>query len=141
MNQLTCSAILLVSVAFSPLASANNQTVTLGFAQSKLQNVGNIEGVNLKYRYEWDSPFSIISSFTYMSDTFNYTYFDYDNDKMDHHAKLTYYSLAVGPAYRFNDYISLYGLVGLNYNKGKARTRWNKYETGGSYSDMGNLYY
>ncbi|WP_158783345.1 Ail/Lom family outer membrane beta-barrel protein [Pantoea sp. BAV 3049] len=110
MNKLSIIAISLSSVAFSPFSTAENQTVTTGYAQSKFQDFGDIKGGNLKYRYEWDSPFSIIGSFTYMSSKFDQSYSE-AKDKIEHHVKLTYYSLSAGPAYRFNDYISLYGLI------------------------------
>lgn len=139
MNKLSILAILLSSVAFSPLASADNQTVTLGYAQSKVQDFKDIKGVNLKYRYEWDSSYSLITSFTYMSGKQDSSYLA-DKDIMNAHSKLTYYSLSVGPAYRFNDFISLYGLIGVNYSKGESRTHWNNYESG-SYRDMGDFTY
>jgi putative virulence related protein PagC len=36
-------------------ASADNQTVSLGYTQSKVPDLKNIRGVNTQYRYEWDS--------------------------------------------------------------------------------------
>ncbi|MDA6077053.1 Ail/Lom family outer membrane beta-barrel protein [Edwardsiella anguillarum] len=72
----------------------------------------NITGVNLKYRYEWDSPLSLMTSFTYMggSKAFNESagpeYYRGNGD-------LKYYSLAAGPAWRINDSVSVYGLLGL----------------------------
>lgn len=34
---------------------ADNHTLSAGYAQSKVQDFKNIKGVNLQYRYEWDS--------------------------------------------------------------------------------------
>lgn len=137
MNKLMLSTLILASVTLSPLVSADHQTVTLGYAQSKIQNVGEIKGVNLKYRYEWDTPLSIISSFTYMGNEFNESWLAV-KDRMKSQNKLTYYSLAIGPAYRFNNYISIYGLAGLNYNKADSKTHWSNYEHD-RYRDMGYI--
>lgn len=134
MKKLTLLAILVSSVALSPFASANTHTVTLGYAQSKVQDFDNIRGANLKYRYEWDSALSVISSFTWMSGSFDDTYLA-DKDRIKNEAKITYYSLAVGPAYRLTEYLSFYGLIGLNHSKAKAHSRWSNYESG-SYRDM-----
>ncbi|EEY3549660.1 Ail/Lom family protein, partial [Escherichia coli] len=42
---------------------ADNHTLSAGYAQSKVQDFKNIKGVNLQYRYEWDSPVSVVGSF------------------------------------------------------------------------------
>lgn len=39
---------------------ADNHTLSAGYAQSKVQDFKNIKGVNLQYRYEWDSPVSVV---------------------------------------------------------------------------------
>jgi len=116
MKKLTAFALLIGSITLSPLAIASNSTVSLGYAHSDIKDVSGINGINMKYRYEWDSPLSIISSLTYMSgskdffdSTSTYNYRTTENFK--------YYSLSAGPAYRINQYVSLYGLIGLNYNK------------------------
>lgn len=120
----------------STLAQADQQTVSLGYAQGKVQDAGNINGINLKYRYEWDSPISVIGSFTYMSGNDNYSYL-LTRDIIDNKIDLNYYSLSVGPAYRFNEFISLYGLLGFNYNKVDYTSSWTNYESG-SYRYMGD---
>uniref|UniRef100_UPI00289B0380 Ail/Lom family outer membrane beta-barrel protein n=1 Tax=Leclercia sp. TaxID=1898428 RepID=UPI00289B0380 len=51
----------------SGAALADNQTVSVGYAQSNVEDFKNIRGVNVQYRYEWDSPVSLMGSFTYMS--------------------------------------------------------------------------
>ncbi|MBZ6387915.1 MULTISPECIES: Ail/Lom family outer membrane beta-barrel protein [Pantoea] len=116
-------------------AYADKHTFTLGYAQSKVQDFKDINGINLKYRYEWDSPLSLIGSLTWMSGSGSYTP-DIDSmDRFDSHAKVKYYSLSVGPAWRFSQYISLYGLLGVNYNKVDYREGWYNYE--GRYVYMG----
>ncbi|TQI81354.1 putative virulence related protein PagC [Serratia fonticola] len=135
MKAVLMTSALVAALGLSSPAQADQQTVSLGYAQSKVQNLNNINGANLKYRYEWDSPVSVIGSFTYMSGNDNYSYL-LTRDVIDNKVDIKYYSLSVGPAYRFNEFISVYGLLGLNYNKVDYRSSWNNYESG-SYRDMG----
>lgn len=128
-------AILAAAVLFSLNAfgtvSAGEHTVTLGYAQSDVQDFDDIDGINVKYRYEWDSPLSLIASFTYMSgDVSNEYRLDYDAVK--NKGDIDYYSLGVGPAYRINDMFSIYGLVGFNVNDVSYSSTWynNVYYSG-----------
>ncbi|MGV3345991.1 Ail/Lom family outer membrane beta-barrel protein [Enterobacteriaceae bacterium LUAb1] len=127
MKVLWMTSALVVAPGFSTLAQADQHTVSLGYAQSKVQNLHNIKGVNLKYRYEWDSPFSVMSSFTYMSGKDDYSYL-LDRDIINNNVKIKYYSLSVGPAYRFNEFISAYGLLGVNRNKVDYSSQWYNYQ-------------
>ncbi|MDC9581525.1 Ail/Lom family outer membrane beta-barrel protein [Xenorhabdus sp. PR6a] len=104
------------SVMWGSVTYADSQTVAVGYAQSKVQAFKNIRGVNLHYRYEWDSPLTIIGSLTYMkgdkegSDRVNNAFWQAKAD-----AK--YYSLLVGPAYRIDDQVSVYALLGFSHTK------------------------
>ncbi|SFN04899.1 putatice virulence related protein PagC [Izhakiella capsodis] len=103
----------LLAGAFPALAS---NTISIGYAQSKVQNFKNMPGVNVQYRYEWDSPLSVLASFTALendgdSQTTWGRYYSTD------HVKAEYYSLMAGPAYRFNDYVSVYAIAGMSQAK------------------------
>ncbi|WP_346826246.1 Ail/Lom family outer membrane beta-barrel protein [Serratia inhibens] len=126
MKTLVIASMVISTLGLSAAAHAGQSTLTAGYAQSKVQDFKNINGVNLKYRYEWDSPISVISSFTYMSGDQSESYSVY-RDRIDNHAEVKYYSLSVGPAYRINPYISVYGLLGLNYNKVDYKSSWHNY--------------
>lgn len=116
MKKITLIA-LLVSGMASGAAMADNQTVSVGYAQSKVEGFKNVRGVNLQYRYEFNSPFSVLTSFTYMkgSDSADGYIDEYDYLKVNEDVK--YYSLLAGPAYRINDYISLYAMGGIAHTK------------------------
>ncbi|WP_072010861.1 MULTISPECIES: Ail/Lom family outer membrane beta-barrel protein [unclassified Serratia (in: enterobacteria)] len=135
MKALWMTSALVAALGLSSLAQADQHTVSLGYAQSKVQDLHNINGVNLKYRYEWDSPVSVIGSFTYMSGKDDYSYL-LARDIIDNKVDLKYYSLSVGPAYRFNEFVSIYGLLGFSHNKVDYSSSWNNYESG-SYRYMG----
>lgn len=91
-------------------AFAGQSTVSAGYAQGDLQGVANkADGFNLKYRYEFDnSPLGVIGSFTHLE----------KNGSQDgYYGKAQYNSITAGPAYRFNDWASIYGVVGVGYGK------------------------
>lgn len=91
-------------------AFAGQSTVSGGYAMGDFQGVVNkAEGFNLKYRYEYDnSPLGVIGSFTYLTKNGS------DNGFYD---KAQYSGITAGPAYRFNDWASIYGLIGVGYGK------------------------
>ncbi len=60
-------AVWVAATLTSGAALADNHTVSVGYAQSNVEDFKNIRGVNVQYRYEWDSPVSLMGSFTYMS--------------------------------------------------------------------------
>lgn len=116
-------AILFILPMVNGMAYADNQTLSVGYAQSKVQDFKNLRGVNLQYRYEFESSLSAIASFTYMNgdDEQNYLL---SGDAVNNQIDAKYYSLLAGPAYRINDYVSLYALGGVAYVKATGKTRW-----------------
>ncbi|WP_413735757.1 Ail/Lom family outer membrane beta-barrel protein [Sodalis sp. RH21] len=118
MRKLLLSLVACATLGMSLNASASDHTVTLGYAQSKADDVW-LKGINAKYRYEWDSPVSFITSITYMGKNIdgriNYPGGNRPYEKW--HNRDRNFSLSAGPAYRFNDFLSLYGLAGINVNK------------------------
>ncbi|TGD33438.1 hypothetical protein C9F07_34590, partial [Salmonella enterica subsp. enterica serovar Poona] len=106
MKKIACLSALAAVLAFSAgTAVAATSTVTGGYAQSDAQGVANkMSGFNLKYRYEQDdNPLGVIGSFTY-------TEKDRTNGAGDYN-KGQYYGITAGPAYRLNDWASIYGVV------------------------------
>lgn len=122
MKKISLAVFMAASLA-SGAALADNHTVSLGYAQSKVENFKNIRGVNAQYRYEWDSPLSVIGSFTYMSGDDDQKYY-VDSDSVKNHIDVKYYSLMAGPAYRINEYVSLYALGGVAHTKADVDTKW-----------------
>jgi putative virulence related protein PagC len=96
--------------------SQNIQTVSVGYAYSQVDSFTHLNGINLKYRYEFGSPYSIIGSLSYLSgqkgfSTSSATGYTRSNEQ------LKYYSLLVGPALRVNHYVSLFALLGFNTSR------------------------
>ncbi|MBS9440785.1 Ail/Lom family outer membrane beta-barrel protein [Photorhabdus heterorhabditis] len=117
MKKTLVASVVAVSLSvFAFAANAGESTISGGYAQShvkfnsdKLDD--NPKGFNLKYRYELDNNFGVISSFTYTHKSLEENPVKFDVD---------YYSLMAGPAYRFNEYVSVYGMVGAAHGKAKV---------------------
>lgn len=92
-------------------AFAGQSTVSGGYAQSDYQGVANkSSGFNLKYRYEWsDSQLGYITSFTHTEKS------GFGDEAV--YNKAQYNAITGGPAYRINDWASIYGLVGVGHGR------------------------
>ncbi|HBA9262845.1 TPA: Ail/Lom family outer membrane beta-barrel protein [Escherichia coli] len=123
MKKLVVISVMILSV-MSGSTLADNHTLSAGYAQSKVQDFKNIKGVNLQYRYEWDSPVSVVGSFSYMKGDWSDSHRDEADDFYRQQTDIKYYSFLAGPAYRLNDYISFYGLVGISHTKAKGDYEW-----------------
>ncbi len=132
MKKIACLSALACVLAVSVGSAMARSTVTGGYAQSDFQGVANkANGFNLKYRYENGSdPLGWIGSFTYT---------EKDRNNGGLYNKGQYYGFTGGPAYRFNDWASIYGVVGIGYGKfqqNNQSVRSNRYDT----SDVGFSY-
>ena len=115
---------LLLSCVLAGSAYADNHSLSIGYAQSKVQDFKNIRGVNLQYRYEFDAPVSVLGSFSYMKgDESQEAHFYGHSIKEQVDAK--YYSVLIGPAYRVNDNVSLYALGGMAHVKADGKSSWD----------------
>ncbi|MBI0238918.1 outer membrane protein OmpX [Yersinia pestis subsp. pestis] len=92
-------------------AFAGQSTVSGGYAQSDYQGVANkSSGFNLKYRYEWSDPqLGYITSFTHTEKS------GFGDEAV--YNKAQYNAITGGPAYRINDWASIYGLVGVGHGR------------------------
>lgn len=129
MKKIACLSALACVLAVSVgTATAATSTVTGGYAQSDMQGVANkANGFNLKYRYENDTPLGYIGSFTYT---------EKDRTEDGVYNKGQYYGVTAGPAFRLNDWASIYGVVGVGYGKFQATDYPAKADT----SDYGFSY-
>ncbi|EEM9319620.1 Ail/Lom family outer membrane beta-barrel protein [Salmonella enterica] len=102
------------------VASASDtlqNTASIGYAFSHINDYGNLNGVNLSYRYEFTPEWGVLGSFTWAgankSDDSDPGY----NEHYEYNNKVNYYSVLAGPVYRINDFVSIYGQIGLAYLK------------------------
>lgn len=76
-------------------------------------------GAFVRYRYEFSDDWGIISSFAYSKTDYSTPItlnVDKNTSKHTSNIKGDYMSLMAGPTYRINEYVSVYGLVGLGYS-------------------------
>lgn len=104
---------LLITMGAASMANAETQTLSLGYSHASVDGFSDIDGLTAKYHYQTENPLGIIGSFTYMGgdEDRNYGAGDYGKEKVK------YYSLMAGPSYRFNELVSIYGLLGVARGK------------------------
>ncbi|AIK11967.1 outer membrane beta-barrel protein [Pectobacterium atrosepticum] len=108
----------LITCAMGMSVAQATQTVSLGYAQAKVEDFKDLKGVTAKYHYQGDSALGIIGSFTYLGGKkdYNQSSIGFSSHESD---DVKYYSLMVGPSYQINDVVSIYGLAGLGHAKVK----------------------
>lgn len=100
--------ILCFFVLHTDYAYAGTSTLSFGIVRSDIHGVmDNAHGINVKFLYGFDdSHWGGVGSLTYVEHT--------GIDSLGVYNKLKYGSVAGGPMYRFNDWVSLYGLLGIS---------------------------
>ncbi|ENH8267113.1 virulence membrane protein PagC, partial [Salmonella enterica subsp. enterica serovar Bredeney] len=113
-NIILSTLVITTGVLVVNVAQADTNAFSVGYAQSKVQDFKNIRGVNVKYRYEDDSPVSFISSLSYLYGD-SQASGSVESEGIHYHDKfeVKYGSFMVGPAYRLSDNFSLYALAGV----------------------------
>ncbi|CAK9884530.1 MAG: Outer membrane protein X [Candidatus Erwinia impunctatus] len=131
MKKIVAFSALACVLAVSAGSAVAQSTITGGYAQSDMRGVANkANGLNLKYRYEEsDNPLGWIGSFTYT---------EKNREESGDYIKGQYYGFTGGPAYRLNDWASLYGVVGIGYGKYQSNTTANRDKSDSS--DVGFSY-
>ncbi|QAV24511.1 Ail/Lom family outer membrane beta-barrel protein [Proteus hauseri] len=126
-NLLISATVLAIStISFGAQAALDN-TFSVGYAQSSVKLDGKkiddeLKGINFKYNYELNDCWGVIGSLTYTKITYNY----YGYWGKVGSTEVNYYSLTAGPNYRFNDYLSAYGLIGFGHANQKDNYFSNK---------------
>ncbi|AYB49639.1 peptidase [Candidatus Williamhamiltonella defendens] len=120
------------------ISSANAElenSVSVGYAWSSLGVVNEKndlvktnkdagpKGINLKYRYEIDNQLGIITSFTYLRKKEDLSGKIGSSD-INNSLNFNYYSLLIGPTYRFNEWVSGYAALGVVHSKVKETNKF-----------------
>ncbi|EBJ2068789.1 hypothetical protein DP590_07350 [Salmonella enterica] len=101
-------------------SDAIQNTASVGYSFSHIKDYGNLNGVNFSYRYEFTPEWGVIGSFTWATASKSEHSGSMDEGLYKYDSKLNYYSILAGPVYRINDFVSLYGQIGLGYIKAKG---------------------
>ncbi|ECG0109319.1 outer membrane beta-barrel protein [Salmonella enterica] len=105
------------SMGFANASDLLQNTASVGYAFSHINDYGNLNGINLSYRYEFTPEWGILGSFTWATASKSERSGSVDEGLYKYDSKLNYYSLLAGPVYRINDFVSLYGQIGVGYIK------------------------
>lgn len=114
-------AFFVASVVSTSAYAAGENTISLGFAQSHVKMDGESlndkpRGINVKLRNELTDEWGVVGSLTSTQRKYDL----YMGGSRVADAKLEYFSLMAGPSYRFNEYVSVYGLAGYAHGKAKV---------------------
>ncbi|MCK9782685.1 MULTISPECIES: Ail/Lom family outer membrane beta-barrel protein [Proteus] len=115
-NLFISASLLAISTLSFNVHAALDNTLSVGYAHSSIKVSDdkfddNPKGINFKYNHEFDNDWGVIGSLTYTKLTYNY----YGRWGKIGSTEIDYVSLTAGPSYRFNDYFSAYGLIGLGH--------------------------
>lgn len=90
-----------------------NSSISLGYAQGSIKEGDKVRGVNAKYTYEINDKIGVLTSLTYLKGSKKEVDKSITTNSFIDESQTKYTSLSIGPIYRINDYISLYGTLGV----------------------------
>lgn len=119
------SVVVTCALGVSINAVADQHTVSVGYAQTKVEDFKNLKGVNVQYHYENESQLDVAVSTSYLSgkETENY---NFGKSK----GEVRYFSALTGPSYRFNEYVSAHILAGF----ANIKASYNEHDYSGYYN-------
>lgn len=125
MKKIVLSSLLLsaAGLAAVPVAQADTHSVSVGYAQSRIEHFKDIRGVNLKYRYEAQTPLGLMASFSWQSGKRGESGGIPGGMSWRDDVKAMYWSLMAGPAVRVNELVSLYALAGAGTGRAEVKER------------------
>ncbi|HAT1683916.1 TPA: Ail/Lom family outer membrane beta-barrel protein [Klebsiella oxytoca] len=117
------AGIMSCGIGMADAAEQLQSTASVGYAYSHIKDFGNLNGLNLSYRYEFTPEWGVIGSFSWLTGKDNFQE-GAGEDANRYHDSVDEYSLLAGPAYRINDYVSLYGQVGVAWARFKEHSHY-----------------
>lgn len=110
----TLSAAAVAATFLVSYVHAETHSLSAGYAYQEMKHFNHFAGINLKYRYEFNTRYGLIGSFSFISGNDAYDALSSSGMAVRNNLRVKTTSLLVGPAYRINRHVSLYGLVGVN---------------------------
>ncbi|WP_042103946.1 Ail/Lom family outer membrane beta-barrel protein [Escherichia coli] len=114
------SAAICLSVSGAPAwASEHQSTLSAGYLHARTNAPGsdNLNGINVKYRYEFTDTLGLITSFSYANA---------EDEKKTHYSdtrwhedsvRNRWFSVMAGPSVRVNEWFSAYAIAGVTYSR------------------------
>ncbi|HIB0677682.1 TPA: Ail/Lom family outer membrane beta-barrel protein, partial [Escherichia coli] len=121
------SAAICLAVSGAPAwASEHQSTLSAGYlhASTNVPGSDDLNGINVKYRYEFTDTLGLVTSFSYAGDKNRQLTRYSDTRWHEDSVRNRWFSVMVGPSVRVNEWFSAYAMAGsANSGAGSASTR------------------
>ncbi|ENR2392262.1 Ail/Lom family outer membrane beta-barrel protein, partial [Escherichia coli] len=114
------SAAICLSVSGAPAwASEHQSTLSAGYLHARTNAPGsdNLNGINVKYRYEFTDALGLITSFSYANAEDEQKTHYSDTRWHEDSVRNRWFSVMAGPSVRVNEWFSAYAMVGVAYSR------------------------
>lgn len=133
-HAVSLAALTAVLLTGNTMVNAAEHSLSLGYTRAKLDSV-KLHGADIKYRFEWGSPWSVIGAFSFQTKNTGVISDNSQGIKSGEN-KIKIGSLMAGPAWRFNEFFSLYGMAGLNKLNLHQQWKMNQANSNGTQSSQ-----
>ena len=114
------SAVVWLVAAGTPASAAEHQsTLSAGYLQTHTDMPGsdNLNGINVKYRYEFTDALGLITSFSYANAEDEQKTHYSDTRWHEDSVRNRWFSVMAGPSVRVNEWFSAYAMAGMAYSR------------------------
>ncbi|GEF63170.1 phage host specificity protein [Escherichia coli O145:H28] len=114
------SAAICLAVSGAPAwASEQQATLSAGYLHARTNAPGsdNLNGINVKYRYEFTDTLGMVTSFSYAGDRNRQLTRYSDTRWHEDSVRNRWFSVMAGPSVRVNEWFSAYAMAGVAYSR------------------------
>ncbi|HGC1979088.1 TPA: Ail/Lom family outer membrane beta-barrel protein, partial [Escherichia coli] len=114
------SAVVWQVAAATPASAAEHQsTLSAGYLHASTNAPGsdNLNGINVKYRYEFTDTLGLVTSFSYAGDKNRQLTRYSDTRWYEDSVRNRWFSVMAGPSVRVNEWFSAYAMAGMAYSR------------------------
>ncbi|EEU4024512.1 Ail/Lom family outer membrane beta-barrel protein, partial [Escherichia coli] len=114
------SAAICLAVSGAPAwASEHQSTLSAGYLHVSTNVPGSDElnGINVKYRYEFTDTLGMVTSFSYAGDKNRQLTHYSDTRWHEDSVRNRWFSVMAGPSVRVNEWFSAYAMAGMAYSR------------------------
>ncbi|EFH4705874.1 Ail/Lom family outer membrane beta-barrel protein, partial [Escherichia coli] len=114
------SAVVWQVAAATPASAAEHQsTLSAGYIHASTNAPGsdNLNGINVKYRYEFTDTLGLVTSFSYAGDKNRQLTRYSDTRWHEDSVRNRWFSVMAGPSVRVNEWFSAYAMAGVAYSR------------------------
>ncbi|BDN39878.1 outer membrane protein [Escherichia coli] len=114
------SAAICLAVSGAPAwASEQQATLSAGYLHARTSAPGsdNLNGINVKYRYEFTDTLGMVTSFSYAGDRNRQLTRYSDTRWHEDSVRNRWFSVMAGPSVRVNEWFSAYAMAGVAYSR------------------------